>query len=92
MPLDQSDKDFINLALSYVVKQIAGTDEYVNDPLTIKQVRNDIGFRDSALAKIQAGVTGISNLTPGAAVDLAPILAELKALPAETVAAIKAAL
>lgn len=89
MALDDSDKAFINLALAYVVRQIAGTDEYVDSPLTIKQVRGDIGYRDSALAKIQASISGI---TPGASVDLAPILAEIKALPSETVAAIKAAL
>lgn len=87
MALDQGDKDFINLALSYVVKQLAGTDEYAGDPLTIKAVRNDIGYRDGALAAIKAAIP-----TAGATVDLAPILAALKSLPADTVAAIKTAL
>ena len=87
MPLDATDKEFINTALAYVVRQIAGTDEYEKNPLTIKAVRDDIGYRDSVLAAIRAAIP-----TAGGTVDLDPILAELKALPAETVAAIKSAL
>lgn len=87
MALDANDKAFINLALAYVVRQIAGTDEYEKSPLTIKAVRDDIGYRDGAIAAIRAAIP-----TGGGTVDLAPILTELKALPAETVAAIKAAL
>lgn len=87
MALDADDKAFINLALAYVVRQIAGTDEYEKSPLTIRAVRDDIGYRDSALAAIKAAIP-----TAGGTVDLTPILAELRALPEETVAAIKAAL
>ena len=75
MPLDDSDKAFINLALAYVVRQIAGTDEYLHSPLTIKAVRDDIGYiagpggSPNSLAVIHAATQAAA---PAAPVVVAP--------------------
>jgi GH25 family lysozyme M1 (1,4-beta-N-acetylmuramidase) len=86
--LDQGDKDFINLALAYVVRQVRGTDEYAGDKLTLNQLRADIGFRDGALAKIQASVDAATEAIkaipaggPGQTVDLSGLLTAIQSVP-----------
>ena len=81
---EQYFKELGQAIIDQTVAKLAG-----QDGTTLATIRGDIGYRDSALAAIKAAiVTGGGTVT----VDLAPILAEIKALPAETVAAIKAAL
>lgn len=85
----------LDLTGAYIVKQLAGTGEYADDPLTLKQIRNDIGYRDSALAKIQASIGAIAIDADGN-VDVQPILDAIHAQPAlaaaATIAGLKAAL
>jgi len=91
MSLDDKDKEWINLGLDYVVRQLAGTHEYADGPLTLRQIRNDIGYRDSALAKIQSSVLALEPGKDGH-IDLGPILTAINGLPAATAAAVRAQL
>lgn len=79
---EQYFKELGQAIIDQTVAKLAG-----QNGTTLATIREDIGYRDSALAAIKSAIP-----TAGGTVDLAPILAEIKALPAETVAAIKAAL
>lgn len=89
MALDAADHQFMIELGQSIIDQVRGAGPYDDQPLTLKAVRDDIGYRDTALAHLQASISAVK---PGTTADVTPILTAIKALPAATVAAIKAAL
>jgi murein DD-endopeptidase MepM/ murein hydrolase activator NlpD len=94
MPLDAADKQFLNELGAAIVQQISGSAPaiYGTGGPTIEQVRADLGYlRDTTFKSIQESVSALTVDSKGAA-DIAPLLAAINALPAQTATAVKAAL
>jgi hypothetical protein len=94
MPLDATDKQFLNELGAAIVQQISGSAPaiYGTGGPTIEQVRADLGYlRDTTFKSIQESVSALTVDSKGTA-DIAPLLAAINALPAQTATAVKAAL